>query len=100
MNLANQVSMGIASAGMYLPERLLTATDIAEQSGLPEWVVREKLGINEKRMAGPEDHPNQMAVWAAQDCLSKCDIPPEEIDLGSAPPRSGKSNFSGRQALT
>jgi 3-oxoacyl-[acyl-carrier-protein] synthase-3 len=32
-------------------------------------------------MAGPDDHPNQMAVWAAQDCLSKCDIPPKEIDL-------------------
>jgi 3-oxoacyl-[acyl-carrier-protein] synthase-3 len=44
-------------------------------------VVCEKLGINQKRMAGPDDHPNQMAVWAAQDCLSKCDIPPEEIDV-------------------
>lgn len=66
---------------MYLPELVLTAADIAEQSGLPEWVIREKLGINQKRMAGPDDHPNQMAVWAAQDCLSQCDIPPEEIDV-------------------
>ncbi len=73
--------MGIVSAGIYLPEPVLTAADIAEESGLPEWVVREKLGINQKRMAGPDDHPNQMAVWAAQDCLSKCDIPPEEIDV-------------------
>ena len=56
---------GIVSAGMYLPEPVLTAADIAEESGLPEWVVREKLGINQKRMAGPDDHPNQMAVWAA-----------------------------------
>jgi 3-oxoacyl-[acyl-carrier-protein] synthase-3 len=66
---------------MYLPEPVLTAADIAEQSGLPEWVVRDKLGINQKRMAGPDDHPNQMAIWAAQDCLSKCDISPEEIDV-------------------
>jgi 3-oxoacyl-[acyl-carrier-protein] synthase-3 len=66
---------------MYLPELVLTAADIAQQSGLPEWVVRDKLGIIEKRMAGPDDHPNQMAVWAAQECLSKCQIPPEEIDL-------------------
>lgn len=75
------VSVGIVSTGMYLPELVLTAADIAQQSGLPEWVVRDKLGITEKRMAGPDDHPNQMAIWAAQECLSRCQIPPEEIDL-------------------
>jgi 3-oxoacyl-[acyl-carrier-protein] synthase-3 len=74
-------SVGIVSCGMYLPEPVLTATEIAERSGLPEWVVREKLGIEQKHMAGPGDHPNQMAVWAAQDCLAKTDIPPEEIDV-------------------
>jgi 3-oxoacyl-[acyl-carrier-protein] synthase-3 len=75
------VSVGVVSAGMYLPQPVLTAADIAEQSGLPEWVIRDKLGIHQKRVAGPDDHPNQMAVWAAQDCLSKCDIPPQEIDV-------------------
>ncbi len=75
------VSAGIVSTGMYLPEPVLTAADIARESGLPEWVVREKLGIEQKHMAGPDDHPNQMAVWAAQDCLSKTDISPEEIDV-------------------
>ena len=66
MNSPDQVSVGIVSAGTYLPEPALTAADIAEESGLPEWVVRDKLGINQKRMAGPDDHPNQMAIWAAQ----------------------------------
>jgi 3-oxoacyl-[acyl-carrier-protein] synthase-3 len=66
---------------MYLPEPVLTAAEIAERSGLPEWVVRDKLGINQKHMGGPDDHPNQMGVWAAQDCLSRTDIPPEEIDV-------------------
>lgn len=75
------ISMGIVAAGMYLPEGRITAPEIAAESGLPEWVVREKLGIDAKRMAGPDEHPNQMAVWAAQDCLSKIDIPPEEIDV-------------------
>lgn len=78
---SDSISVGIASVGMYLPETVLTATDIAEQSGLPEWVVREKLGINQKHIAGPDDHPNEMAIKAAQDCLSKTDIPPKEIDV-------------------
>ena len=66
---------------MYLPEPVLTAADIAAESGLPEWVVRDKLGIHQKHMAGPDDHPNEMAVKAARDCLSKTDIQPEEIDV-------------------
>jgi len=77
----HNVNIGIVSAGMYLPKTFLTAAEIAGQSGMPEWVVREKLGINKKYVAGPEDHPNQMAIRAAQDCLAKCDIKPEEIDV-------------------
>jgi hypothetical protein len=42
MSSPDQVSVGIVSDGMYLPEPVLTAADIAEESGLPEWVVREK----------------------------------------------------------
>jgi 3-oxoacyl-[acyl-carrier-protein] synthase-3 len=74
-------SVGIVSAGMYLPEPVLSAGEIAAKSGLPEWVVRDKLGIEQKHMAGPQDHPNQMAVWAAQDCLANGDMPPKEIDV-------------------
>jgi 3-oxoacyl-[acyl-carrier-protein] synthase-3 len=73
--------IGIVSVGMYLPEPVLTAAEIAEESGLPEWVVRDKLGIELKHMAGPDDHPNEMAVSAARDCLSKTDIDPREIDV-------------------
>jgi 3-oxoacyl-[acyl-carrier-protein] synthase-3 len=79
--MANEVKAGIVSAGMYLPERVITAAEIAAASGMPEWVVREKLGITQKRMAGPNDHPNQMGIWAAQDCLRKCNVKPEEIDV-------------------
>lgn len=73
--------LGIVSAGMYLPKGRMLPAEIAEKSGMPEWVVRDKLGIHSKPVAGPDDQPNQMAVWAAQDCLSKTDIPPEAIDV-------------------
>jgi len=81
MDQSSEISVGIVSMGMYLPENVMSAADIAAESGLPEWVVREKLGIIEKRMAGREDHPNQMAVWAAEDCLAHSYIKPEEIDV-------------------
>jgi 3-oxoacyl-[acyl-carrier-protein] synthase-3 len=77
----DSISVGIVSAGMYLPEPVLTAAEIAEESGLPEWVIRDKLGIEQKHMAGPDDHPNEMAIKAALDCLSRTDIDPREIDV-------------------
>lgn len=79
--MSQDVSVGIASVGMYLPEGRITAAEIAAESGLPEWVVREKLGIVSKTKARPDEHPNQMAIWAAQDCLSRTDIKPDEIDV-------------------
>ncbi|HLA44265.1 MAG TPA: hypothetical protein VJZ27_12555, partial [Aggregatilineales bacterium] len=74
-------SIGIVSTGMYIPEGYITAAEIAAQSGMPEWVVREKLGIERKPVASPDDQPNQMAVWAAQDALAKADLDPQEIDV-------------------
>ncbi|MBN1811668.1 MAG: 3-oxoacyl-ACP synthase, partial [Anaerolineae bacterium] len=74
-------SVGIVSVGTYVPEPVLTSADIAEASGIPEWVIRDKFGIHQKHMAGPDDHTNQMAIRAAQDCLAKCDIAPDEIDV-------------------
>jgi 3-oxoacyl-[acyl-carrier-protein] synthase-3 len=73
--------VGIVSAGSYLPPTYMTAADIARESGLPESVVREKLGITGKHVAGPNDHPNEMAYLAALDCLSRTEIKPEEIDV-------------------
>ncbi len=81
MTRSDRVSVGIASMGMYLPERVVTDAQIANDSGIEEWVICEKFGIVEKRMAGPKDQPDHMAYLAAQDCFSKSDISPDEIDL-------------------
>lgn len=74
-------TVGIVSTGTHSPQGYMTAKEIAEQSGLPEWVVRDKLGITGKHVGGEEDHPNEMGIQAALDCLSRTDIPPEEIDI-------------------
>lgn len=73
--------MGIVSTGTWFPETYITAAEIAEQSGMPEWVVREKLGIERKFVADPKVHPNEMAVKAARKAIDKADIDPMEIDV-------------------
>ena len=76
-----ETTVGIVSVGTYSPEGYLTAEEIAEMSGLPEWVVRDKLGITRKYVGGPDDQPNEMGIKAALNCLSKTDIDPQEIDV-------------------
>jgi len=44
MSYSDQDSAGIISAGMYLSERVVTAADIAVESGIEERVIREKFG--------------------------------------------------------
>lgn len=74
-------TMGIVSTGTFFPDTYITADEIAQQSGLPEWVVREKLGIERKFVADPEVHPNEMATCAARKAIEKAGIDPMEIDV-------------------
>ena len=74
-------TVGIAAIGTYSPKGYMTAVDIAELSGYPEWVIRDKFGITGKHIGGADDHPNEMGIKAALDCLAQTDIQPEEIDV-------------------
>ncbi|MCX6136099.1 MAG: 3-oxoacyl-ACP synthase [Ignavibacteriales bacterium] len=74
-------SVGIVSVGTYLPDTVMTSKEIAAATGLSESVIRDKFGIHQKHVGSPGDHPNAMAVKAAQDCLSKTDIKADEIDV-------------------
>jgi 3-oxoacyl-[acyl-carrier-protein] synthase-3 len=79
--MSDQFTMGIVSTGMYLPDAVMTAEEIADQSGLPLWVVKEKLGIEQKHVPVPGMHPNMMAAQAAKQAIDKAGIDPEEIDV-------------------
>jgi 3-oxoacyl-[acyl-carrier-protein] synthase III len=77
----NQPSVGIVRIGTYSPPGYLTAADIAERSGYPEWVIRDKFGITKKHVGGPDDQPNEMGIKAALDCLQDSGVDPQEIDV-------------------
>lgn len=79
--MPENLPVGIVSVGTYVPEPVMTAADIAAASGIDEWVIREKFGITQKHVPGPDDHTNAMAIWAAQDCLSRSEIKADEIDV-------------------
>lgn len=72
--------IGIRNIGVYYPETIITSKEIAEMSGIPEKVIREKFGIESKHKAGPEDLVSEMCVKAAKNCIEGI-VQPEELDL-------------------
>lgn len=70
----------ISGLGIYLPQPRHSARDIAAASGIPEDIVRNKLGIEEKVMPGPDDHPCGMGVRAAREAMTAAAIDPMQVD--------------------
>ncbi len=75
-------SVGITGYGTYVPETVLTGAEIAAQSGLPEDVVVEKMGLEQKHVCQPdEDHITDMCVAAGETALDDANLDPEDLDL-------------------
>lgn len=70
----------ITGLGIYLPSMHHTAADIAAASGVPEAVIREKMGLHRKTVPGPGDHTNAMGVHAARAALADAGVPAAELD--------------------
>ena len=76
-------TVGILGYGLYIPEKRMTAREIADATGgiWAEEAVRDKLGIVEKPVPGPGDGTQEMGALAAGDAIARAGIDPGEIDL-------------------
>lgn len=78
---SNMPSVGIKSIGYYLPDGVMTSHEMAQLSGIPVSVFIEKIGIEQKPVAGDDEHPSEMGVKASLDAIEKAGIAPSDIDL-------------------
>jgi 3-oxoacyl-[acyl-carrier-protein] synthase-3 len=75
--------VGIAGLGIYLPERVMTADEVAAASGIPVEVIRTKFGLHQKRIAdvaGKGETASMMAAEAGRRALQDAGVDPEEVD--------------------
>lgn len=72
-------NISLKRAAVWLPEGYEDSHYISEKSGIPEFVVREKMGITRKCRADQDTHPSYMAIQASKKVLRGID--PESIDL-------------------
>lgn len=73
--------VGVVDYSVYLPEKFVTAEEIAAITNIPVEIVRDKMGIHRRCWGGPDDHPGEMAVKASKRVLEKTGIDPLDIDL-------------------
>ena len=76
------MTVGITGIGTYVPEGTVSGEAIAAESGIPEEVVVEKMGVREKRVCPPDgDHVTDMSVKAAEAALADAEVDPAELDI-------------------
>ncbi len=73
--------VGIAATAAYLPERWMTAAEIAERSGIPEHVIVERFGLRGKHIAGDDEHVSDLSLAACERLLAESGVDPDEIDV-------------------
>src|SRR5205085_10282581 len=73
--------VGLAATASYLPERWMSAGEIAERSGIPEQVVVDKFGLRGKHIAAPDEHVSDLSVKAAERLLAESGVDPEDLDV-------------------
>ncbi|MCF7924692.1 MAG: 3-oxoacyl-ACP synthase [Candidatus Izimaplasma sp.] len=76
-------NVGIVGTGIYVPDKYMTAKEIAEKTkGVwAESAVVEKLGIKKKTVPGKNDGTQEMGVKAAKDALKNSGLDPMDIDV-------------------
>ena len=73
--------ISLAATAAYLPERWMTAAEVADRSGIPETVIVEKFGLRGKHIAGVDEHVSDLSVRAAETLLEESAVDPGEIDV-------------------
>lgn len=75
------MTVGIVGFGTYFPPRVQTAAELARLTDIPETVLREKMGIVQRHIAGDSDSVTAMATRAAERALAMAGVPAERVRL-------------------
>jgi 3-oxoacyl-[acyl-carrier-protein] synthase-3 len=74
-------AISLSATASYLPERWMSAAEVAERSGIPEPVILDKFGLRGKHIAAEDEHASVLSVRAAETLLREADVDPESIDV-------------------
>ncbi len=71
----------IIGTGSCTPDRRVTNAELAERVPTSDAWIREKLGIGERRIAGPSECTSSLAICAAERAIECAGLAPTELDM-------------------
>ncbi|WP_028648258.1 beta-ketoacyl-ACP synthase III [Nocardiopsis sp. CNT312] len=71
----------VTAFGEYQPPKVVTNADLEARVDTSDEWIQSRVGIRERRIAGPEDTVESMAVAAGGKALAAGGLSPEDIDL-------------------
>ncbi|MFG2087978.1 MULTISPECIES: 3-oxoacyl-ACP synthase [unclassified Spirillospora] len=74
------MTIGIAGTASYLPERWMSAAEIAAASAIPEEVITGRFGLRGKHIAAPGEHVSDMAATVGARVLEETGTDPADVD--------------------
>src|SRR6184192_2939818 len=77
MNLRSQV----AGCGGYLPERIVTNSELASRLDTSDEWIRQRTGIGERRIAADGELTSDLAFYAARQALKRAGMSGNDLDL-------------------
>ena len=78
---AKQFNAGILGTGYYLPEKILTNSDLEKIVDTSDEWITERTGIKERRIAADDVATSDLAIKAAEMALKDANVSPEDLDL-------------------
>jgi 3-oxoacyl-[acyl-carrier-protein] synthase III len=78
---ANGTHISITGLGCHVPSRVLTNDEIAELVDTTDEWIRDRTGIRERRVAGPDDGMSDVALPACRRALEMSGTDPASVDL-------------------
>lgn len=73
--------IGVTGLATFVPEGRMTPAELSAITGIPEAVVRDKLGLHARIVPTHDDQPTAMAVTAARRALARAGRAPEDVDV-------------------
>lgn len=78
---AKQINAGILGTGYYLPEKILSNSDLEKIVDTSDEWITERTGIKERRIAADDVATSDLALKAAEMALKDARVSPDELDL-------------------
>ena len=71
----------IVGTGIYLPEKVLTNSDLEKTLDTSDEWIRTRTGIQERRIAQKDESSSTLGAHAAKNALKEAGMAPEELDM-------------------